>query len=172
MYNFCYILFPLPRPTGNPHSAPVRPIPHAKHPLKQSEGTRRIVYLIATLHSEVHPPLRPPDPLPKQPQQQHQKPRRRRNPRLGAQRLHRPVSRHPIDFHIRGHEAAHGPANGDPRAYLAAALRVRVQEIGVERDGRDHDACDLAGEEDGEDDPVVGVLEGEAEDEDGHGHNG
>ena len=128
--------------------------------------------LITTLHSKVHPPLRPPNPLPKHAQEKHQEPRRRRDPRLRAQRLQRPVPRHPVDLYVRRHKPTHRPAHIDPRVHLAAALRVRVQEVGVERDGRDHDAGYLHGEEDGDDDPVVDALEGEAEDEHGDGHGG
>lgn len=127
--------------------------------------------LIATLQNEFHPTLRHPNPLPKQPQHQHQNPRRRRYPRLGPQHLHWPIPRHPINLHIRGHEAANGLAHGNPRAYLATALRIRIQEIGVDRDGRNHDACDLRSNEDGDDDPVVDVLEGEAEDKGGNAHD-
>lgn len=78
---------------------------------------------------------------------------------------------HPVDLHIRNHEAAHGPSDHDPGAHLAASLGVGSQKVCVERDGRDHDAGDLPGDENGEHHVVVGTFDSEAEEEDGDGHD-
>lgn len=77
----------------------------------------------------------------------------------------------PFDFHVRGHEATHGASHHDPRAHLAAALGVAVQQVRVHRGRGNHDAAHLAGHEDGDDHVVPGALQCEAEHEDRDGHD-
>ena len=91
---------------------------------------------------------------------------------MGPKRILGPRLEHPIDLNVDGHEPAHVPAKADPSANLSASLGVRIQQVRIQGDGGDHDAHELPGEEDGDDHVVVGVLEGEAEDEDRHGHDG
>ena len=128
--------------------------------------------LIARLHGKIHPTLRLPQPPPEKAQSQNDEPGGSSNGGLHGERIHGPGPDHPVNLNVRSHEAAHGPPHDDPRADLSAPFGVRVQEVRVQRHGGNHDAGDLSGEEDGEDQVVVGVAEGEAEDEDRHGHDG
>ena len=150
------------------------------HPLSKASSKCRAHYcqrdsshrLVATLHGEVHPALRLPQTFSEQAESQNDKTGGSGDSSLHGKRIERTGPDHPIDLNVRSHEAAHGPSNGDPRADLSAAFGVGVQKVCVQRHGRDHDAGDLSGGENGEHHVVVGVPEGEAKDEDRHGHDG
>lgn len=137
--------------------------------MPQSQTPHR---LVSTLHRETHPPLRHPQSLSEKPQRQNDEPSSSCDARLRGECTHGSGLDDPIDLDIRSHEPSHRLAHDDPRADLAAAFGIRVQEVRAQRDGRDHDAHDLPGEEDRDHDVVVGVSEGEAEHEDRYGHDG
>lgn len=65
----------------------------------------------------------------------------------------------PLDLNVRCHEAGPIAAGRDPRADLARAFGVAVEEVGVDGRCDDHDAEALQPCEDGEYHVVPPVLE-------------
>lgn len=128
--------------------------------------------LLAVFHREFHWPLRPSQPPSENAQGQNQETSRCRDGRLCCKGVYGARRLHPVNLHIRSHEAAHRPRDHDPRTHLATSLGISSQKVRVERDGRDHDANDLPGDENGEHHVVIGMFDSEAEEEDGDGHDG
>jgi len=134
----------------------------ARFPL-QSTGPPAACFRLRRL--EMRPSAPQPQPLAPDLQDDNQDKSPRADGRLDAEALRRAHLLRPFDLEVADDEPSGHPCPVQPRGHLAGSVGVGIEEVGGDGGGGDHDAEDVETPAEGGDHVVVGVLEGEAEED-------
>ncbi len=120
----------------------------------------------------MQPPTPSPQPLPINLQENNNKENKHANRSLDPKALRRSTSLRPLNLLITNHKASQHSRLIQPGAHLTATLRITIEIVARDSNGRDHDAEDVEAPGEGCDHVMVAVLETEAEEREAADHEG